>query len=103
MFEIDEPTRRKAFLSRLSGVEKAMTIEFAGETIMGVSEEGVDRTTADRKTSSVQFLHFSFSAAQIEAFREPGTQVLVGFKHPEYSHLAVMAEPTREALAQGFL
>ncbi len=103
MFEIDEPARRKAFLSRLGGVEKAMTIEFAGETVMGVSEEDVDRTTADGKASSVQFLHFPFSAAQIEVFREPGTQVLVGFKHPEYLHSAVMAEPTREALAQDFL
>ncbi len=103
MFEIDEPARRKAFLSKLGGVGEAMTIEFAGETVMGVPEEDVDRTTADGKASSVQFLHFSFSTAQIEAFREPGTQVLVGFKHPEYAHLAVMPETTRNALAQDFL
>ena len=103
MFEIDEPARRKAFLSKLGGVEEAMTIEFAGETVMGVPEEDVDRTTADGKASSVQFLHFPFSAAQIAAFREPGTQVLVGFKHPEYAHLAVMPEATRDALAQDFL
>ena len=103
MFEIDEPARRKAFLSKLGGVEEAMTIEFAGETVMGVPEEDVDRTTADGKASSVQFLHFPFSAAQIAAFREPGTQVLVGFKHPEYAHLTVMPEATRDALAQDFL
>jgi len=103
MFEIDEPARRKAFLSKLGGVEEVMTIEFAGETVMGVPEEDVDRTTADGKASSVQFLHFPFSAAQIAAFREPGTQVLVGFKHPEYAHLAVMPEATRDALAQDFL
>ena len=103
MFEIDEPARRKAFLSKLGGVEEVMTIEFAGETVMGVPEEDVDRTSADGKASSVQFLHFPFSAAQIAAFREPGTQVLVGFKHPEYAHLAVMPEATRGALAQDFL
>ena len=103
MFEIDEPARRKAFLSKLGGVEEVMTIEFAGETVMGVPEEDVDRTTADGKASSVQFLHFPFSAAQIAAFREPGTQVLVGFKHPEYAHLTVMPEDTRDALAQDFL
>jgi len=103
MFEIDEPARRKAFLSKLGGVEEVMTIEFAGETVTGVPEEDVDRTTADGKASSVQFLHFPFSAAQIAAFREPGTQVLVGFKHPEYAHLAVMPEATRDALAQDFL
>ena len=103
MFEIDEPARRKAFLSKLGGVEEAMAIEFADETVMGVPEEDVDRTTADGKASSVQFLHFPFSAAQIAAFREPRTQVLVGFKHPEYAHLAVMPEATRDALAQDFL
>ena len=103
MFEIDEPARRKAFLSKLGGVEETMTIEFAGETVMGIPEEDVDRTTADGKASSVQFLHFPFSAPQIAAFREPGTQVLVGFKHPEYAHLTVMPEATRDALAQDFL
>ena len=103
MFEIDEPARRKAFLSKLGGVEEAMTIEFAGETVMGVPEEDVDRTTADGKASSVQFLHFPFSSSQIAAFREPGTQVLVGFKHSEYAHLTVMPEATRDALARDFL
>jgi len=103
MFEIDEPARRKTFLSKLGGVEEVMTIEFAGETVMGIPEEDVDRTTADGKASSVQFLHFPFSAPQIAAFREPGTQVLVGFKHPEYAHLTVMPENTRDALAQDFL
>ena len=80
-----------------------MMIEFAGETVMGVPEEDIDRTTADGKASSVQFLHFPFSAAQIAAFRKPGTQVLVGFRHPEYAHLAVMPEATRDALARDFL
>ena len=103
MFEIDEPARRKAFLSKLGGVEEAMTIEFAGETVTGLPEADVDRTTADGKASSVQFLHFPFSAAQIEAFRRPGTQVVVGFKHPQYAHLAVMPEATRNALAQDFV
>ena len=103
MFEIDEPARRKAFLSKLGGVEEAMTIEFAGETVMGVPEEDVDRTTAGGKASSVQFLHFPFSSSQIAAFREPGTQVLVGFKHSEYAHLTVMPEATRDALARDFL
>ena len=103
MFEIDEPARRKAFLSKLGGVEEAMTIEFAGEIVLGVPEEDVDRTTAGGKASSVQFLHFPFSSSQIAAFREPGTQVLVGFKHSEYAHLTVMPEATRDALARDFL
>ena len=102
MFEIDEPIRRKTFLSKLGGVEETMTIGFAGETVTGVPEADVDRTTADGKASSVQFLHFPFTPAQIAAFRTLGTQIIVGFGHSEYSHLAVMPEATRAALAQDF-
>jgi len=102
MFEIDEPIRRKNFLSKLGGVEETMTIAFAGETVTGVPEADVDRTTADGKASSVQFLHFPFTPAQIAAFRSPDTQIIVGFGHSEYSHLAVMPEATRAALAQDF-
>jgi len=103
MFEIDELSRRKAFLSKLGGVEDTMTIEFADKTVTGIPAEDVDRTTPDGKASSVQFIHFPFSRAQIEAFRQSGTQVIVGFKHPQYAHLAAMPEATRDALATDFL
>ncbi|PPR60227.1 MAG: hypothetical protein CFH10_01619 [Alphaproteobacteria bacterium MarineAlpha4_Bin2] len=102
MFEIDEPARRKAFLSRLGGIEETMTIEFKGETITGIPEEDVDRTTEGGKASAVQFLHFPFSRSQINTFQQPYTQVIVGFKHPHYAHLAVMPEITRGALAKDF-
>jgi hypothetical protein len=102
MFEIDEPVRRNNFLSKLGGVEETMTIEFAGKVVTGVSEPDVDRTTADGKASSVQFLHFPFTDAQIKAFQEEETQVLVGFKHEKYAHIAVMPEATRAALSKDF-
>ena len=102
MFEIDEPVRRGNFLSKLGGVEETMTIEFAGEVVTGVSEPDVDRTTADGKASSVQFLHFPFTEAQIKAFQEGETQVLIGFKHEQYAHIAVMPEATRAALSKDF-
>ena len=79
-----------------------MTIEFKGEVVKGVPEADVDRTTADGKSSSVQFLHFPFTEAQIKVFREVGTQVLVGFKHEQYAHIAVMPEATRAALSEDF-
>ena len=103
MFEIDEPVRRKNFLSKLGGVEQTMTIEFKGEVVTGVPEADVDRTAADGKASSVQFLHFPFTEAQIKAFRVAGTQVLVGFKHEKYAHIAVMPEATRAALSEDFI
>jgi hypothetical protein len=102
MFEIDEPVRRNNFLSKLGGVEETMTIEFAGEVVNGVPEPDVDRSTADGKASSVQFLHFPFTGAQIKAFQKEEAQVLVGFKHEQYAHIAVMPEATRAALSKDF-
>ena len=102
MFEIDDPVRRKAVLSRLGGVEETMTLTVAGERIPARAEQDVDRTNAAGKASSVQFVHFDFTPQQIDAFRRPGAQVLVGVEHPNYGHMAVMPERVREALAQDF-
>jgi hypothetical protein len=102
MFEIDEPVRRKAFLGRLGGVEETVFLRFAGETVKGVPEADVDRTTAEGKASSVQFIHFPFSDAQAAKFRAAGTEVVLGFGHPAYGHMSVMPEATRAALAEDF-
>ena len=102
MFEIDEPVRRDAALRKLGGIEANIFLSVAGDTIRAVAETDVERTKADGKTSSVHFVHFPFTDAQVAAFRKPGTQVIVGFDHPEYSHMAVMPEPVRQALAEDF-
>ncbi len=102
MFEIDDPLRRARVLARLGGVEETGFIEVGGERVRGEPEADQDRTNAEGKASSVQFVRFRFTPAQIARFRTPGAQVLVGFDHPEYGHLAVMPEPVREALAKDF-
>ncbi len=100
MFEIDDPVRRKGFLSKLGGIEETAFIEIDGaERLVGKPEEDVDRTTADGKASSVQFIHFPFTDAQAEAMKTPGTKVVLGFTHPAYSHMAVLSEEARAALA----
>jgi hypothetical protein len=102
LFEIDEPVRRKAFLSRLGGVEDTAFIRVGGETVKGVPEADIDRTRADGKASSVQFLHFPFTDAQVAAFVKPGTEVVIGFSHPAYGHMTIMPESARAALAEDF-
>ncbi len=99
MFEIDDPLRRKTVLGRLGGVEETMYLEIAGERISARAEVDVDRTTADGKASSVQFVHFDFTDAQAEAFKQPGAKAIVGIDHPNYGHMAVVPEATRAALA----
>ncbi|MEE2760626.1 MAG: DUF3501 family protein [Pseudomonadota bacterium] len=102
MFEIDDPNQRARILGKLGGVEDTMTIEISGETVTGVPETDVDRTNAAGKASSIQFVHFGLSLAQIQKFRTPGTRVLVGINHAEYGHLAFMGEDVRAALAGDF-
>ncbi len=102
MIEIDDAVRRAQVLGRLGGVEDTVSVNFAGEVVAGVAEEDVDRTTADGKASSVQFLHFPFTAPQIETFRSPGTRVHVAISHPAYDHQAGMTEEVRRALAEDF-
>ncbi|MHA1600604.1 MAG: DUF3501 family protein [Alphaproteobacteria bacterium] len=102
MFEIDEPERRRALLGKLGGIEETVVVRIGGDTICGCAEADVDRTNSAGKASSVQFIHFPFSDAQVAAFRKPGAEILVGFTHPHYGHMAVMPEDVRETLAGDF-
>jgi hypothetical protein len=50
----------------------------------------------------VQFLRFPFTPAAIAAFRSGAGDVVVGFDHPNYGHMAVMPAAVRQALARDF-
>jgi hypothetical protein len=102
MFEIDDPQRRHTFLAKLGGIEETAFFEVDGERIAGKPEEDVDRTTADGKASSVQFIHFPFTDAQVEKFKVSGSRVILGFTHPQYAHMTILPEDVRSALAQDF-
>ncbi|MDH5555966.1 MAG: DUF3501 family protein [Alphaproteobacteria bacterium] len=102
LFEIDDPDRRARVLGGLGGVEETMFLRVDGEDIMGQSEEDLDRTNAAGKASSVQFIHFPFTDAQVEKFRKPDAEVIVGFKHPNYGHMVRITGDTRKALEQDF-
>jgi hypothetical protein len=102
MFEIDDPARRARELMRLGDIENHAFIELAGVRIRGEPDQTRENTSPEGKASSVQFLRFPFTPAQIAAFREPGARVMLGFDHPNYGHLALIAEPIRAALARDF-
>ncbi|QGM45163.1 DUF3501 family protein [Methylocystis heyeri] len=102
MIEIDDPQRRARVLAGLGGVEDTVFLQIGGEKIPAQPETDQDRTSAEGKASSVQFVHFPFTEAQVAAFRQPGAQAILGISHPAYSHMAVLGENMREALAQDF-
>lgn len=102
MFEIDDPVRRARVLATLGGIEHQIHLRIGDEIVKGVAEEDQERTNAEGKASSVHFVHFPFSPAQVAAFRRPATEVMAGFSHPHYGHMAVLPDAVRTALAADF-
>jgi hypothetical protein len=102
MFEIDDPVRRGRMLATLGGVEHKAFIRVGGETIRSLAEDDQERTREDGKASSVLFMRFPFTPAQVAAFRSGQGEVVVGFDHPNYGHMAVLPPEVRAALARDF-
>lgn len=102
MFEIEDPVRRERKLRTLSYIERATFMQVGDQRILAVPEPGEDRTREDGKTSSVHFLHFPFTPAQIAAFRDPAQTVMLGFEHENYGHMAQLTPQVRAALASDF-
>jgi hypothetical protein len=102
MIEIDEPNRRKRILDGLGGIEDTAFLRVGGETIFGIAEADADRTSAQGKASSVQFVHFPFTAEQIAAFSSPDAEVVLGFNYANYRHMAILTEAVRAELTTDF-
>jgi hypothetical protein len=103
MFEIDNANIRTAFLLGLGGVENHIIMRLDDVHIMAMAEQDLDRTNADGKASSVQFVHFSFTNSQIAKFKDINTNVTVGINHPKYGHMAVLSDETQRELSTDFL
>ena len=102
MFEIDDEIRRERILGSLGGVEDRFFVQVGEDGIFGEPEGDVERTREDGKTSSVHFLRFPFTGAQIAAFREPTTTAMLGCDDRRYAHLAVIGPESRAELAKDF-
>ncbi len=61
MFEIDNPVSRATFLSKVGGIEEKVFMKIDGEVVKAFPEKDVDRTSAEGKASSVQFIHFKLN------------------------------------------
>ena len=102
MFEIDNPVSRAAFLGKVGGIEEMVFMKLNGETIKAVPEEDVDRTSADGKASSVQFIHFNFTDEQIQKFKSNDIDVELGMDHKEYSHTTKLSKENIVSLSGDF-
>ena len=102
MFEIDNPVSRATFLGKVGGIEEKVFMKIDGDLIKAVPEEDVDRTSAEGKASSVQFIHFKFSDEQIKNFKSNMSKVEIGIDHKDYSHSTRLNESTKKSLSADF-
>ena len=102
MFEIDNPVSRAAFLGRVGGIEQMVFMKVDGEIIKALPEKDVDRTSADGKASSVQFVHFNFSDEQIQKFKLKDIDIELGMDHKEYSHTTKLTRENINSLLADF-
>lgn len=102
MFELDDPVRRARLLGSLGGVEDRFRILIGNDAIAGLPESDVERSRDDGKTSSVHFLRFAFTDAQVAAFRGLDVVVSIECDDPRYPHQTRLSAETREELARDF-
>ncbi len=102
MFEIDNPVSRATFLNKVGGIEEKVYMKVNGDLIKAVPEEDVDRTSAEGKASSVQFIHFKFNDEQIKTFKSNSPLIELGINHNEYSHSTKLNDATVKSLLKDF-
>ena len=103
MFEIDNPISRAAFLGKVGGIEEKIFLKINDEIVNAVPEEDVDRTSAEGKASSVQFIHFKLNDDQISKFKSNGATIELGIDHKEYTHTTRLAENSVKSLCADFI
>ena len=103
MFEIDNPVSRAVFLSKVGGIEKKIFMKIDNEVIKAAPEEDVDRTSAEGKVSSVQFIHFKFNDDQITKFKSGSVNIELGIDHKEYTHTTKLTENNVKSLSADFI
>ena len=86
MVEIDNPVKRSDFLKKMGGFEETFNLVVNENKIDGKAELDVDRTTADGKASSVQFVHFQLDELLVKNFRSLNADVSISINHSNYMH-----------------
>ena len=103
MFEIDNPVLRAAFLGKVGGIEENVFLKIDSEIVKALPENDVDRTSAEGKASSVQFIHFKFNPDQIVKFKSRNSSIVLGIDHKEYSHSTKLTEDNIRSLSADFI
>ena len=102
MIEIDSPIKRAEFLAKMGGFEEQISIKIEDQLIKGRAELDGDRTTADGKASSVQFVHFEFDEKAVEIIKTHMDNVTISISHENYKHSSTLNIDTVKELVKDF-
>ena len=102
MIEIDSPIKRAEFLAKMGGFEEQISIKVGDQLIKGRAELDGDRTTADGKASSVQFVHFEFDENAVEIINNHMDNVTISINHENYKHSSILNIDTVKELVKDF-
>ena len=103
MFEIDNPILRATFLGKVGGIEEKIFMKIDNELVSALPETDVDRTSADGKASSVQFIHFKLNDNQINKFKLGNLNIELGIDHKEYAHTTKLTKDNIKSLLADFI
>ncbi len=103
MIEIDNPLKRTEFLAKMGGFEEQISIKIGDQVIKGNAELDGDRTTADGKASSVQFVHFEFEERAVEIIKNNMENVNISIDHQNYKHSSTLNIDTVKELVKDFV
>ena len=103
MFEIDDPIRRARVLASLGGIEDKAFLRDRrrDDPRRAGGRPGTHARGRQGLVGAVPALSLH-ARPQIAAFRGGAGDVIVGFDHPNYGHMAVMPTAVRQALAHDF-
>ena len=103
MFEIDNPTLRTKFLNQVGGIEENVYMLVGKEKVKAEPEQDLDRTSAEGKASSVQFVHFKLTKEQKKSFKNFNIEIVLGIDHKLYNHNTKISENIKSSLVKDFI
>lgn len=97
MVEYDDVDERKAALTKLIGIEKALWVQVDGfDKVHPIANEDLQRETED-KTSAVHFVRFELSVEMVAAAKQ-GAAIKAGIDHPNYREETTLPQNVRNSL-----
>jgi hypothetical protein len=98
--EITDTDALREWLPRLTRIQNHIAIEFAGESVPG-QELDLERLTREEEiTTTVHYLKFAFTDAQLKAFADGPVAIVVN--HANYEARADLTEEQRAELLSDF-